>query len=163
MDAKYLLQRIADGAERCRSASYTGCVDRDVCTTILASLQDFMQARSSMYTPQRGCLRHTYCTGPAAMQTGLKGNRAVDADPLSVASAMTRAYPLLLGPCWTHSTHAQEGLPESADAALWFWLAQARWFFLVMFPWQLACFLLLAATTVMYYRHVYRPAQMAAW
>ena len=60
------------------------------------------------------------------MQTGLKGNRAVDPDPLSVVSAMTRAYPLLLGPCWTHATHAQEGLPESADATLWSWLAQAR-------------------------------------
>lgn len=71
-------------------------------------------------------MRDTYCTGPVLMQTGLKGNRAVDPDPLSVVSAMTRAYPLLLGPCWTHATHAQEGLPESADATLWSWLAQAR-------------------------------------
>lgn len=67
-----------------------------------------------------------HCTYPAVSQTGLRGNRAVDPDPLSVVSAMTRAYPLLLGPCWTQVAHVQHGLSRSADATLWIWLAQVR-------------------------------------
>ena len=54
MHAQHLLQRIADGAERCRSASLTGPVDRDVCRTVMEALQEYMQARLS--TPCNRCL-----------------------------------------------------------------------------------------------------------
>lgn len=126
MHAQHLLQRIADGAERCRSASLTGPVDRDVCRTVMESLQDYMQARSCTHAATAVYVRRPYSTGPAVMQTGLRGNRAVDPEPLSVVSAMTRAYPLLLGSCWTHASLAPQGLTDSIDAVLWTWLAQAN-------------------------------------
>lgn len=124
MHAQHLLQRIADGAERCRSASLTGPVDRDVCRTVMESLQNYMQARPSTHIATEVYAQILLCR-PAVLQTGLKGNRAVDPEPLSVVSAMTRAYPLLLGSCWTHASHAQQGLTDSIDAVLWSWLAQA--------------------------------------
>ena len=65
MHAQHLLQRIADGAERCRSASLTGLVDRDVCRTVMESLQDYVQARSSPH-PQPLCM-YAYLTVQALL------------------------------------------------------------------------------------------------
>ena len=165
MEAKHLLQRVADGAERCGSASVTGSIDQDACTSFVTSLQDYMQARLSATHALTTCATERFAqscrTSPAVLQTGLKGNRAVDPDLLSVVSAMTRAYPLLLGPSWTHATCAQEGLPGSADAVLWSWLAQARYTnFNAVTTRNFACCIAGCCSDGLY---VCRPAQMAAW
>ena len=56
------------------------------------------------------------------LQVGLKGTRAVEPSFWSVVSAMTQAFPLLLGPCWSHAT-CQAGL-EKPEMLLHFWVTQ---------------------------------------
>jgi len=56
------------------------------------------------------------------LQVGLKGTRAVEPNFWSVVSAMTQAFPLLLGPCWSQATsHVRLEEPEML---LHFWVTQ---------------------------------------
>ncbi len=56
------------------------------------------------------------------LQVGLKDTRAVEPGFWSVVSAMTQAYPLLLGPCWSYAT-SQVGL-EEPEMLLHIWVTQ---------------------------------------
>ena len=56
------------------------------------------------------------------LQVGLKGTRAVEPNFWSVVSAMTQAFPLLLGPCWSHAT-SQVAL-DKPEMLLYFWVTQ---------------------------------------
>ncbi|KAL0027155.1 hypothetical protein WJX79_010685 [Trebouxia sp. C0005] len=98
METTRLLERIAEASIACKASADTGSFDSALCSHLTAAIKDFAEV-------------------------GLKGTRAIEPNFWSVVSAMTQAFPLLLGPCWSHAT-CQAGL-EKPEMSLHFWVPQA--------------------------------------
>ena len=156
MDSTGPLQRIADAVQVCVSAFDGGQADQATCRSVIEALEGYMQVCCRCLRSSYSLLGMSASLGPAAvlLQHGLKGNRAVEPTSWSVVSAMTRAYPLLLGPCMTHAV--SQGLGQDSSLLLQYWLLQAR---APLTPLYICC--MFVASTLAYCNH--RQAETTAW
>lgn len=126
MEAKSLYQRVVSAVNACTAASSADWLDTALFAQLVEAITDFVRVRCLELSQYGPTLYGSPCVLPSSLkrlllQAGLKGNRAVEPNFWSVVSAMTRAFPVLLGPCWSHATSG--AVAQDNDLAQ-LWLVQ---------------------------------------
>ena len=136
MEAKSLYQRVVSAVNACTAASSADWLDTALFAQLVEAITAFLRVRCLELSQYDLCptVYGSPCVLPSSLkrlllQAGLKGNRAVEPNFWSVVSAMTRAFPVLLGPCWSHATSGAAA--QDNDSLEQLWLVQVTAFSLV--------------------------------